>query len=152
MVLNMARALSWSLLLLSFIAGPSAAQQPQPRFLDDIRFLADDRLDGRLTGTANADSAAAYIQRRFEAVGLQPPSSGWFQDFRVEGNLAQRLGLTGRTGRNVIGLLPGSDPARREEIVVVGAHYDHLGSGAFGALDPDSSGEAHNGADDNASG
>jgi hypothetical protein len=148
----MARALSWSLLFLSFTAGPSLAQGSQPRFLDDIRFLADDRLDGRLTGTPAADTAAAYIQRRFEAIGLQAPATGWFQEFRVEGNLAQRLALTGRTGRNVIGLLPGSDPARREDIVVVGAHYDHLGSGAFGALDPDSAGRAHNGADDNASG
>src|SRR5690606_24850240 len=38
------------------------------------------------------------------------------------------------------------------EIVVVGAHYDHLGPGTFGALDPDSAGRIHNGADDNASG
>jgi hypothetical protein len=34
----------------------------------------------------------------------------------------------------------------------VGAHYDHLGLGGFGALDPDSTGRVHNGADDNASG
>jgi Zn-dependent M28 family amino/carboxypeptidase len=36
--------------------------------------------------------------------------------------------------------------------VVIGAHYDHLGLGGFGALDPDSTGRVHNGADDNASG
>jgi membrane-associated protease RseP (regulator of RpoE activity) len=40
----------------------------------------------------------------------------------------------------------------RGEVVVIGAHYDHLGLGGFGALDPDSTGRVHNGADDNASG
>ena len=36
--------------------------------------------------------------------------------------------------------------------MIVGAHYDHLGLGGFGSLDPDSTGKVHNGADDNASG
>ena len=40
----------------------------------------------------------------------------------------------------------------RNEAVIVGAHYDHLGLGDFGSLDPDSTGKVHNGADDNASG
>lgn len=53
-------------------------------------------------------------------------------------------------GRNVIGLLPGSDPILRREAVVVGAHYDHLGWGdEGGALDGR---QIHPGADDNASG
>jgi Zn-dependent M28 family amino/carboxypeptidase len=46
--------------------------------------------------------------------------------------------------RNVLGLLPGSDPERKDQIVVIGAHYDHLGT------DPD--GTVYNGANDNASG
>ena len=53
---------------------------------------------------------------------------------------------------NVVALLEGSDPARKHEAVVVGAHYDHLGRGGFGSLAPDRRGEIHNGADDNASG
>jgi hypothetical protein len=53
--------------------------------------------------------------------------------------------------RNVVALLPGSDPARSAEVVVVGAHFDHLGRGGAGSLAPDSH-EIHNGADDNASG
>ncbi len=52
---------------------------------------------------------------------------------------------------NVVALLPGADPARADEVVVVGAHYDHLGRGGAGSLAPDSR-EIHNGADDNASG
>ncbi len=53
--------------------------------------------------------------------------------------------------RNVAALLPGSDPDLRDEYIIVGAHYDHLGFGGDGSLSPDSR-EIHNGADDNASG
>lgn len=53
--------------------------------------------------------------------------------------------------RNVAALLPGSDPELRDEYVIIGAHYDHLGLGGEGSLAPDSR-DIHNGADDNASG
>lgn len=54
---------------------------------------------------------------------------------------------------NVLALLPGSSTERRDEIVVVGAHYDHLGLGGegSGSLAPDVR-AIHHGADDNASG
>ena len=52
---------------------------------------------------------------------------------------------------NVVGVLRGSDPKLREEIIVVGAHYDHLGRGGRGSLAA-REGEVHHGADDNASG
>ncbi|QDV36544.1 M20/M25/M40 family metallo-hydrolase [Tautonia plasticadhaerens] len=54
------------------------------------------------------------------------------------------------TAKNVIGVLEGSGPLA-DETVVIGAHYDHLGSGGMGSLAPFSR-EIHNGADDNASG
>ncbi|MBA3497468.1 MAG: M28 family peptidase [Gemmatimonadales bacterium] len=122
--------------------------------LDDIRFLTADRLGGRLTGSPGADTAAAYLARRFRAVGLQPAAGGWFQQFTVarDAPVARHANVAGLTGRNVIGLLPGRDPVLRHEAVIVGAHYDHLGLGGFGSLDPDSTGAVHNGADDNASG
>jgi len=53
--------------------------------------------------------------------------------------------------RNVIGFIPGSDPALRDEVIVIGAHYDHLGYGEVGSLAPEP-GDIHYGADDNASG
>lgn len=52
---------------------------------------------------------------------------------------------------NVIGILEGSDPKLKNEAIVIGAHYDHLGRGGEGSLAP-RSGEIHHGADDNASG
>ncbi len=53
--------------------------------------------------------------------------------------------------RNVIGFIPGSDPNLRDEVIVIGAHYDHLGFGEVGSLAPEP-GDIHYGADDNASG
>jgi hypothetical protein len=143
--------------LLGMVLLPSLADAQQivepPRLLDDIKFLTDDRLHGRATGSPGADSAAAYLARRFSEVGLQPAAGGWFQSFPVgRGAPAGRQGKAGGVGKNVIGILPGRDPVLRNQTVVLGAHYDHLGLGGFGSLDPDSTGRVHNGADDNASG
>jgi aminopeptidase YwaD len=52
---------------------------------------------------------------------------------------------------NVAGILEGSDPELKSEVIVIGAHYDHLGRGGEGSLAA-RSGEIHHGADDNASG
>ncbi len=57
-----------------------------------------------------------------------------------------------RRTANVIAKLVGSDPKLKEQAVIIGAHYDHLGRSSEGALDPNSEGQIHNGADDNASG
>jgi hypothetical protein len=54
--------------------------------------------------------------------------------------------------RNVVGRLRGSDPALAGETVVIGGHYDHLGTGGRFSSAPEATGEVHNGADDNASG
>jgi Peptidase family M28/PDZ domain len=134
---------------------PASAVQPGLDALRrDIRYLAGDALAGRMTGSPGADSAAAYIARRFAQVGLQAPPGGWFQRFTVapDAPAAAHAGAGGAAGANVIGILPGRDAVLRNEVVIVGAHYDHLGLGGSFALDPDSTGAIHNGADDNASG
>jgi hypothetical protein len=56
------------------------------------------------------------------------------------------------TTANVVGILRGTDPTRRDEAIVIGGHYDHLGHGGEGSLAPDAQGAIHPGADDNASG
>ncbi len=53
---------------------------------------------------------------------------------------------------NVVGFLPGKDPAVGDETVVIGAHYDHLGHGGRSSMSPQLIGQIHHGADDNASG
>ncbi len=56
------------------------------------------------------------------------------------------------TTANVVGILPGTDPRLKDESIVIGAHYDHLGRGGESSLAPDEIGKIHFGADDNASG
>jgi aminopeptidase YwaD len=67
---------------------------------------------------------------------------------RLEVSLVRERG----TAANVVGVLRGTDPRLRDESIVVGAHYDHLGRGGEGSLAPDQVGAIHPGADDNASG
>lgn len=62
--------------------------------------------------------------------------------------------LKRKTGRvsNVLGFLPGNDEKLKKEIIVIGAHFDHLGLGGQSSMDPSPAPKIHNGADDNASG
>jgi len=86
------------------------------------------------------------------AVG--PPAAEELRAAAREGRAARlevRVEPTVEQGRNVVALLPGAGPDRDEELVIVGAHYDHLGWGGDGSLAPDER-AIHNGADDNASG
>jgi acetylornithine deacetylase/succinyl-diaminopimelate desuccinylase-like protein len=110
-------------------------------------FLADDALEGRAAGYPGNDKAGDYVAGVFKDCGLVPAGEegGWFQTFKVRG----------RATRNVLGLLEGSDPQLKDEIVVVGAHYDHVGTGDqpdFGRLGNRGEDRIWNGADDNGSG
>lgn len=67
-------------------------------------------------------------------------------------DLATEVEQVETTARNVIGILPGSDPALREECVVIGAHYDHVGNATARAGEAVDPAQTCNGADDNASG
>ncbi|MFN2570550.1 MAG: M20/M25/M40 family metallo-hydrolase [Gemmatimonadales bacterium] len=118
--------------------------------LADVRFLADDRQEGRGVGTAGLTRAGAYIRDGFVKAGLRAS----FQDFTIPADApaVMHTNLGGTATRNVVAVIPGTAGALQGEVIVVGAHYDHLGWGGFGALDPDSTGRVHNGADDNASG
>jgi hypothetical protein len=78
------------------------------------------------------------------------PASTAIANARVKIQLT--LEATREPTENVIAVLPGSDPALAHQSIVIGAHYDHLGLGHFGALNPRAAGEIHHGADDNASG
>jgi Zn-dependent M28 family amino/carboxypeptidase len=77
------------------------------------------------------------------------------QSFALTGaqaRIATDVVRTRKIIRNVIGVLPGADPNLKNEWVVVGAHYDHLGLGNRNSLAPSQIGQVHHGADDNASG
>ena len=120
------------------------------RMQRDIEWLASAEREGRGLGSAGLDRAAAYIAAQFEAAGLLPGGTGGdtFLQSWDEPESALRPGFT---LSNVIAVLPGSDPQRSGESLVIGAHYDHLGLGDNGAHAEDR-GRIHPGADDNASG
>jgi Peptidase family M28/PDZ domain len=102
--------------------------------------LADDTFEGREAGSRGGRAAGNYLLQAFEKHGAAPAGDNntYLQSFN--GSL-----------RNILGLVEGSDPRLKEQVIVVGAHYDHVGYGrasnSFGPL-----GYIHNGADDNASG
>ena len=119
----------------------------------DIEYLASDRLEGRLSGTPGNDTAAAYLASRYKSLGLIALTPGYLQPFDARSAEDAHMGRTDpRHTENVIALLRGSDPTLRNEYVVVGAHFDHLGRSATFAQDPEAKDAIRNGADDNASG
>jgi hypothetical protein len=143
--------------------GSAAAQQARAdsaRLIRDISTLADDRWEGRGTGSAGNDSAAAFIARRFAELGLRPagnPGAAGLEAY-LHRFVARPASFSHSNepvafpSQNVAALLPGSDPTLANELVVIGAHFDHLGRGLPGALDTDAAQAIRNGADDNASG
>ncbi|TAJ25384.1 MAG: M28 family peptidase, partial [Planctomycetota bacterium] len=100
------------------------------------------------------DLAPGYTARlrAIERAGapVRDPLAGTARNVRVRAHVVREDGTT----RNVLGLArgTGSAAAGHGGTVVVGAHFDHLGTGGHGALDPTAIGQVHNGADDNASG
>lgn len=147
------------LLALGAIAlGAPAASSQTPangvRMHRDVSYLAHDAREGRGMGTAGLDSAAAYIAREFQQAGLQPGGAqNYFQPFSVDPSapVLAHCNIKPAPVRNVIGIQPGKGRLAGQ-VVIVGAHYDHLGLGGCSSLSPDSAGKVHNGADDNASG
>jgi Zn-dependent M28 family amino/carboxypeptidase len=145
------------LLLFALVLNPVTMQAQAAsarRISADIAFLADDARDGRGIGTPGLDASAEYIARAFARIGLsQPFPDGYFQAFTIDPTApaAAHTGIGGAAVKNVVGVLPGRGPLAGQ-VLVIGAHYDHLGFGGPNALDPDSTGIVHNGADDNASG
>lgn len=130
-------------------------------------------MEGRGTGTVGSARAARLIAAEMQRAGLQPVGdSGYFQRVPVAVTTQSRTLGNGtvvtrvrpalypsfaaldtvpadrrRTAVNVVGMLPGSDPLLRDSVILVDAHYDHLGIGP--AVNGDS---IYNGADDDASG
>jgi hypothetical protein len=105
-----------------------------------VAVLADDTFEGREAGARGGHAAGGYLVKQLQALGLQPAGEqgSYYQTFH--GNC-----------RNVLALLEGSDAALKQEVVLIGGHYDHVGYGtprnSYGPT-----GYIHNGADDNASG
>ncbi len=126
------------------------------RLLFDI---SDDSMLGRGTGAEGTRRASRYIAGEMRKIGLEPAGdSGYFQRVPLlrKGNISlakswDEFNATSPDKRvvdvNVVGILRGSDPTARDSVVLIDAHYDHLG------YKPGATGDSvFNGADDDASG
>lgn len=101
---------------------------------EHVHYLASDELRGRKAGSEEARMAREYIIDEFNQAGIVPFfQKGFRQHFQVDGE-----GYC-----NAVGMIEGSDPELRNEYIVLGAHFDHLG---------ERNGKFYPGADDNASG
>lgn len=115
---------------------------------EHVQWLAAPEREGRGTGSRGLEAAGDYVAQQFQKAGLVPGfGQSWFQEFDVD------IGSRGkpRRARNVIGVLPGSNPEFTGQSVIVSAHYDHLGRDGRGVRVAEL-GQVHPGADDNASG
>ncbi|MCX2679669.1 M20/M25/M40 family metallo-hydrolase [Galbibacter sp. EGI 63066] len=102
-----------------------------------ITFLSSDELSGREAGSEGINAAATYIEEIFKKNGLKP----YFKTYR------DTLSTFDQPAFNIVGMVEGNDPGLKNEYIVVGAHYDHIGNGK-----PEDGDEIANGANDNASG
>jgi hypothetical protein len=118
----------------------------------DVEYLASDALGGRGTGSHGLRLATQYAATRYAALGLSPILADYFQPFTASAAVLAHSNEPFPRARNVVACLRGSDAALRGQVIVIGAHIDHLGRDTIGALDPHAKDAIRNGADDNASG
>lgn len=102
-----------------------------------LEYLSSEELQGRKTGTDGIEMAAQYIEKVFSENGIEPYFQTYRDSFEVEGV----------TGYNIVGFKEGTDPELKGEFIILGAHYDHVGTAKPVAGD-----SLANGANDNATG
>ena len=125
----------------------------------DVLMLACDQMEGRLTGSLQDSLVALYLGKRFMENGLVPFSAAYrtAEPGNDQTDYWQPYSFKARWGEQVftrnVGVVKGTDSALSEHLVVVGAHFDHLGWGDKAETSMRKGvHEIHNGADDNASG
>lgn len=102
-----------------------------------LSFLASDELEGRDSGSEGIEKAAVFLEGLMKENGLK----SYFKTYR------DTLSNFDKPAYNIVGYLEGNDPKLKNEFVIIGAHYDHIGR--IKAVNGDDIG---NGANDNASG
>lgn len=102
-----------------------------------MNYLASDDLKGRDSGSEGIEMAARYIENYFTSYQVKP----YFESYR------DTLSNFKNPSYNIVGVVEGSDPELKKEYIVIGAHYDHIGT-----IAPENGDYIANGANDNASG
>ncbi|WP_422861630.1 M28 family metallopeptidase [Flagellimonas sp. W118] len=107
------------------------------RVADIMNYLASDDLKGRDSGSEGIEMAAKYIENYFKSYHVKP----YFESYR------DTLSNYKKPSYNIVGVVEGNDPDLKNEYIVIGAHYDHIGT-----IAPENGDYIANGANDNASG
>lgn len=133
------------LVVLSSTLTVAAQHSQQQRLQQHIYYMAADSLRGRAAGSADAQKVAQYIMNEYQQMGLEPLFGNYLHYFsQSQSNaIATIRGQQHPTYCDIAAVIEGCDPILKNEYILVGAHYDHLGT---------RNGEVYNGADDNASG
>ncbi len=118
-------------------------------------FRVETDVDGSIRATKRADTKTRVRNADGSALDLEDDIL-WHTGTGIKEDgftVSASVDLVKKTADayNVVGYLPGTDPKLKDEAIVFGAHYDHLGHGGQGSLAVNST-EIHHGADDNASG
>lgn len=144
---NIMKKAFFFILLFSVLAIAGMAQTQQQRLQKHVYYFAADSLRGRSAGSADAAKVASYIENEFRQMGVAPLFDSYRYYFALQGTSVVAAELMGAQSDanycDVVGVIEGSDPVLKNEYIVLGAHYDHLGV---------KNGKVYNGADDNASG
>ncbi|MEM6517483.1 MAG: M28 family peptidase [Bacteroidota bacterium] len=115
-----------------------------------VTYLASDELKGRDTNTEGIDKAAIFIEQKFKDFGVSPYFDSYRDHFEFEitsrDSTSPQASIT-KKGYNLIGYIEGNDEVLKNEFIIIGAHYDHIGF--IDAVENDS---IANGANDNAAG
>ena len=124
-------------------AEPSNGKVSNNTFTDGERigemmnYLASNDMKGREAGSEGIEMAAMYIENYFKSYGVKP----YFETYR------DTLSNFKKPAYNIVGMIDGNDPNLKDEYILIGAHYDHIGT-----IKPENGDYIANGANDNASG
>lgn len=121
-------------IIMAFPFANAQNAERRARLEKHLYYLASDSLHGREAGSEDGVKARAYILNEWNQMGLEP--------FLPEG-FEMPFTKNGLNMANLVGIIPGNDPELKDEYILLGAHFDHIGY---------KNGEICNGADDNASG
>lgn len=102
-----------------------------------LKFLASDDNEGRDSGSKGIENASVFLENMMKENDIKP----YFTTYR------DTLSNFDKPAYNIVGYVEGNDPKLKNEFVIIGAHYDHIGK--IAAVNGD---EIANGANDNASG
>lgn len=141
LVLTSCTAVNYSMDARAFKSAVNSISQDNLK--KNLYVIAADEMQGRETGSAGQKKAGEYIVQQYKNLGIQHPKqmSSYYQTVPATFMNKKSRGAGLPDSENILAYIPGTE--KPEEIVVISAHYDHVGI---------KNGVVYNGADDDGSG